>query len=62
MDFSVSIPAASATETTTMVPQKSPSFKVVPVLHDEMAKQLPGHSILGAKSAAILLVKKVFIF
>ncbi|XP_047073821.1 aquaporin NIP3-3-like [Lolium rigidum] len=57
MDFSVSIPAASAMETTTMVPLKSPSFKVVPVLHDEMAKQ-SDHSILSAKTAAVLLVKK----
>ena len=63
MDFSVSIPAASAMETTTMVPRKSPSFRVVPlpVLHDEMSKQLPGHPILGAKRAAVLLLKKVLL-
>jgi hypothetical protein len=45
-----------------MVPRNSPSFRVVPVLHDDMAKELPSHAIVGAKTAAVLLVKKVLIF
>uniref|UniRef100_A0ACD5ZZN7 Uncharacterized protein n=1 Tax=Avena sativa TaxID=4498 RepID=A0ACD5ZZN7_AVESA len=53
-DVSLSIPTM---ETITIV---SPFFKIVPVLYDEMAKQVPepDNSIISARRAAVLLVKK----
>jgi hypothetical protein len=51
MDVPVNIPAG-VDDDKTMVPRNSP-FKTAPVVHDEMAKQLPRHTIL---------IKRVWLF